>query len=53
MLVPFAVVILTFLILGFHILFALRETWLRVMLILLPVCIPLSHTEHLAMPAPP
>jgi len=43
----------TFLIFGFHILLARLETWLRVMLILLPVCMPLSHTEHLAIPAPP
>ena len=46
--VPFSITRI-FLMFGFHTLFARRETWLRVMLILWPVRMDLSHILHFAI----
>ena len=41
--------ILIFFMFGRHILFARLDTWLRVMLILWPVCMLFAHNSHFAM----
>jgi hypothetical protein len=46
--VPFSTMRI-FLTLGFQVLLARRETWLRVMLILWPVRMDLSHISHFAI----
>ena len=50
--VPFSITRI-FLMFGFHFLFARRDTWERVMLILCPVNMDLSHILHLAIKIPP
>lgn len=45
--------ILIFFTLGFQLLLALLETWLRLMLILLPLDIFLSQMSHFAILTPP